>query len=115
MDGITAVQTLDRAKVAEVTRNKYSLQSVGKLYDRIFTEVSDLGQKGWYTEHSHNLQGKICRELEAKGVQSVKLISYEPKVLSIPIVLESKPVKSKKSRVINLDEVKEIEGKSETE
>lgn len=53
--GIEASKHLDRAKVASITRERYSLEACAKLYDRAFKQVSDIDRKGWYTSESHRI------------------------------------------------------------
>ncbi len=87
LNGIIAVKTLDRAEVARITRSRYSLETCGKMYDIIFKNLSDLKQKGWYTEHSYALQGEIARKLEAEDMEkqltNVKLYHYKPRIAAI--------------------------------
>ena len=51
-DWITAVEfagQLDRKRIAEDARAKYSLESVGSQMDRIFKQIGNLSDKGWYS------------------------------------------------------------------
>ena len=51
-DWVTAVEfawQLDRANIANKTREKYSLENVGAQMDRIFKQINNLNDKGWYT------------------------------------------------------------------
>jgi glycosyltransferase involved in cell wall biosynthesis len=54
--GILAAETLDRKYIADRARNLYSTDTVGKMYDAIFKQISDLKNKGWYTTHSHYIE-----------------------------------------------------------
>lgn len=49
LDAIDAVAHLDRRRIAEEARAKYSLQACGALYDKVFTQIDGLHEKGWYT------------------------------------------------------------------
>lgn len=100
LDGIKAVKTLDRKKVAEVARSRFSLEAVGKKYDIIFRQISDLRAKGWYNTRSFALQGEIARNLpeEDDQVSTIKLYvpPYTPKPAPPPKEetpkQESKPI-----------------------
>lgn len=50
------VETLDRKFISDNARAKYNLDTVGDMYDKIFMQISDLGKKGWYSEHSHRIK-----------------------------------------------------------
>jgi len=52
LDAIERVGSLDRQKVADIARSTYSLEACGKLYDKIFMDIANLGDKGWYNEKS---------------------------------------------------------------
>lgn len=64
IDGVKAVGTLDREKIARNARNKFSLQECGRKYDIIFKQLSNQFDKGWYTPYSHDIQGDIVKSLE---------------------------------------------------
>jgi glycosyltransferase involved in cell wall biosynthesis len=49
LEGIEAVGDLDRQYIASVARAKYSLEACGAKYDKIFRQISQLSDKGWYT------------------------------------------------------------------
>ena len=49
LDAIEACGELDREVIAAFTRRRYSLETCGKQYDRIFRMISDLRGDGWYT------------------------------------------------------------------
>jgi glycosyltransferase involved in cell wall biosynthesis len=57
MHAIDASKKLDRATVSSVTRERYSLQACGKLYDTAFRQLTELGGTGWYSTESHRVQG----------------------------------------------------------
>ncbi len=46
--GVNSAGNLDRKVIADVARYRYSLESCGKKYDKIFKQISDLRRKGWY-------------------------------------------------------------------
>lgn len=46
---IENINSIDRKYVAERARELYSLETVGKMYDKVFQQISDLGREGWYT------------------------------------------------------------------
>jgi len=48
LDGIEAVGSLNRAAIAERARSTYSLETCGKKYDKIFSQLNDLYRRGWY-------------------------------------------------------------------
>lgn len=49
LDAIEAVEHLNRRRIAEEARAKYSLQVCGALYDKAFTMIDELHEAGWYT------------------------------------------------------------------
>jgi glycosyltransferase involved in cell wall biosynthesis/SAM-dependent methyltransferase len=48
LDAIDDVDQLDRKFIADTARSKYSLESCGKKYDKIFMQLNNLYRKGWY-------------------------------------------------------------------
>jgi glycosyltransferase involved in cell wall biosynthesis len=48
IDGIHAVGDLDRRVIADTARAKWSLDTCGARYDKIFCQLNDLYRKGWY-------------------------------------------------------------------
>jgi glycosyltransferase involved in cell wall biosynthesis len=48
IDGIRAAGTLDRRTIATIAREKWSLESCGKRYNKIFKQLHDLYRGGWY-------------------------------------------------------------------
>jgi hypothetical protein len=48
LTAIEDVEKLDRKKIAEVARSRYSLESCGRQYQKIFLQLQDLYEKGWY-------------------------------------------------------------------
>lgn len=50
---IKNISKLDRKTVAETARSKYSLETCGKMYDRVFKIISDLSDGGWHKEVSY--------------------------------------------------------------
>ena len=49
LGAINAVQNLDRRKIAEAARARYSLQQCGTEYAAVFRQLDDLHDEGWYT------------------------------------------------------------------
>lgn len=49
LGAIQAAGKLDRRKIVDYARNKYSLQACGVLYDQAFKQILDLYDAGWYT------------------------------------------------------------------
>lgn len=50
---IESVKFLDREKIAEYARSKYSLEACGYQYDNVFRLLTDLSGDGWNMEHSY--------------------------------------------------------------
>ena len=48
IEAIDNVEKLDRIKIAEIARSRYSLEACGKKYNKIFKDLSNLRKKGWY-------------------------------------------------------------------
>jgi len=48
LDGIFAVEDLDRQAIADSARTRWSLETCGKRYDKIFRQLNALYRKGWY-------------------------------------------------------------------
>lgn len=48
LDAIDEVGNLDRKYIADNARSRFSLESCGKKYDKIFMQLDDLNRKGWY-------------------------------------------------------------------
>jgi len=53
---IDKIDTLDRKYIANRARELYSIDTVGKQYDAAFKQISDLNNKGWYTEESYTIR-----------------------------------------------------------
>lgn len=51
-----AAQELDRKYIADQARARWSLETVGAMYDTIFKEISDLRGPGWYNMKSHRIE-----------------------------------------------------------
>lgn len=49
LDAIGDVGTLDRSAIAAAARSRYSIDAVGRQYDRIFRDLLNLRGAGWYT------------------------------------------------------------------
>jgi len=75
LEAIDNVGDLDRKYIAETARSKYSLESCGKKYDKIFTQLNDLHRKGWYEVNKPHLYeslfNKAIAELSKKEQQFV--------------------------------------------
>jgi glycosyltransferase involved in cell wall biosynthesis len=54
--GIVAAETLDRRYIADRARRLYSTEAVGKQYDIIFKQISELQGPGWYSLESHYIK-----------------------------------------------------------
>jgi 2-polyprenyl-3-methyl-5-hydroxy-6-metoxy-1,4-benzoquinol methylase len=54
LDAVDAVGDLDRKFIADTARSRYSLETVGKKYDKIFRQLNDLYRKGWYEVNQIN-------------------------------------------------------------
>ena len=48
IDGINAVGDLDRRVIADTARSRWSLETCGRRYDKIFRQLNDLYRQGWY-------------------------------------------------------------------
>jgi glycosyltransferase involved in cell wall biosynthesis len=48
IDGIHAVGDLDRPTIAAIARAKWSLETCGARYDKIFRQLNGLYGRGWY-------------------------------------------------------------------
>jgi len=51
-----AIENLDRKYIADRARALYSTETVGKQYDLVFKQVSDLSFGGWYREISYTIE-----------------------------------------------------------
>lgn len=83
LDAIKAAKTLDRSKIADITRSRFSLQTVGKMYDTALRQIAELSGPGWYSKSSLGLQGEIARELPDED-DSVSMISVKPELYISP-------------------------------
>lgn len=63
---IRASKFLDRKKVSDIARSRYSLEAVGRQYDAAFREISDLNRKGWYTTESYRIECESPRLPESQ-------------------------------------------------
>lgn len=59
LEALEIVGDLDRKKVADYARNKYSLQTCGAMYDKAFTQIHELYAEGWYTLPERFKQRKV--------------------------------------------------------
>lgn len=71
LGAIQNVKNLDRRKIAEYARNKYSLQACAVLYDQAFKQLLDLYSDGWYT-----IPG--IRKKEHVGIASAPTVPRQP-------------------------------------
>lgn len=55
-EAIRRAPKLDRARVAELSRERYSLKAVGKQYDAILMSIADLARQGYMSSHSHSIE-----------------------------------------------------------
>ena len=65
LDGIEQSAHLNRRAIANYARNKYSLEACGKKYDKIFTDLSNLWEQGWYELDNDRLDYEAM-EIEEK-------------------------------------------------
>lgn len=72
LDAIVNVEALDRKVVADVTRKRYSLETCGKKYDKIFNDISNLAKRGWYELRDYSSQ-----EAEPKQINYEELDAEE--------------------------------------
>lgn len=49
LGAIRAAQTLDRKRISDMARARYSLQTCGREYDAAFRQIDELHEEGWYT------------------------------------------------------------------
>jgi glycosyltransferase involved in cell wall biosynthesis len=49
MDAVEASKHMNRRAIAKAAREKYSLQSLSKLYDKAFMQIDGLRGEGWYS------------------------------------------------------------------
>jgi len=49
VDGISKADGLSRQVIADRARDLYSMETCGKKYSRIFTDIANLQDRGWYT------------------------------------------------------------------
>ena len=48
LDAIDNADKLDRKIISSVTRDRYSLETCGQQYDKVFQDITNLSAKGWY-------------------------------------------------------------------
>ena len=49
LDAVELADKLDRKLIAENAKAKYSLEACGIKYDKVFTDLNNLHNQGWYT------------------------------------------------------------------
>lgn len=59
IEAIDKVGDLDRFKIATHARQRYSLETCGAQYDKAFTQIYELYDRGWYTLPEHIQKRKI--------------------------------------------------------
>jgi glycosyltransferase involved in cell wall biosynthesis len=59
LESLEKVEELDRQKVADHARQRFSLQACSVLYDKAFTQMYELYDRGWYTLPEKYKQRKI--------------------------------------------------------
>ena len=62
IDGIHAVGSLDRPTIAAIARAKWSLETCGARYDKIFRQLNDLYRRGWYEVDQISYHQIECEE-----------------------------------------------------
>ena len=76
VDAIRASESLDRKTIASVAREKYSKAVVGRQYDRVFRQLSDLSAAGWYGTRSRKFSG--AETLDSGAPNQPKICLYLP-------------------------------------
>jgi len=64
VQALKEVDKLDRKYIADRARSLYSLEAVGKMYDRVFQQIHNLHQGGWYSLDSHFVDETISFDPE---------------------------------------------------
>jgi glycosyltransferase involved in cell wall biosynthesis len=54
LDAVDKADSLDRKVISETAREKYSLEACGDKYNRVFTDLTNLHEQGWYTLRSNS-------------------------------------------------------------
>lgn len=49
LNAIELAKTANRQLIAQTARARYGLTQIGEMYDKVFTQISELNDKGWYT------------------------------------------------------------------
>lgn len=52
LSSLERVIHLGRGKIAAISRERYSLETCGRMYDKVFKDIYNLQHDGWYSEHS---------------------------------------------------------------
>lgn len=55
LEATEIVGVLNRERIADEARRKYCLENVGKQYDKVFQQLNDLRNDGWYNPNSRNI------------------------------------------------------------
>lgn len=53
LTALDMISTLDRTYIHDRAHSLWSLEAVGPQYDKVFRQVGDLSDKGWYSDISH--------------------------------------------------------------
>ncbi len=62
LDAVDRVANLDRKFIADTARSKYSLESCGKKYDKIFMQLYDLHFGGWYRVNKEKINRNLYQQ-----------------------------------------------------
>lgn len=54
IDACHKAESLDRSQVAKVSRERYSLETCGIRYDKVFQDLDNLWEEGWYSLRGKN-------------------------------------------------------------
>ena len=74
LGAIQNIKKLDRRRIVEYARSKYSLQACGALYDQAFKQLLDLYGDGWYTipgMHKKNHVGPVATPTGPRQKQQI--------------------------------------------
>jgi SAM-dependent methyltransferase len=90
-DWVAAIQlsrTLDRRRIAELARSRYSMNVIGKQYDWALRQLSDLSSRGWYSDKTRKFaniavpeQGASKHALQPQREPGAQLPNQIPRVL----------------------------------
>lgn len=66
LDAIDKAGDLDRKQIARITRERYSLETCGEKYDKIFKDINALWDKGWYQLNNHDVIDYTSLDIEER-------------------------------------------------